>query len=207
MSFYSYGKSQPVVYAECVENTIITVDDRALSVGDLAYYIATEEREIEQQARIYDMENTNRYWSLRLRGTSFLKSEARQLILDTAIHDEIFYQMAGKAGVTLDEEEQRRLESRQYDFWSDLTEEQQRALGVTKEALWERMGEIALAQKYQIEYGMEHSVIAEDYEVGGEGYEQLLKKHRYRVNQALWRRIPFGNILYDHSVKEDSQKE
>lgn len=206
MSFYSYGKSQPVVYAECVENTIITVDDRALSVGDLAYYIAAEEQEMEQQARVYDMENTNRYWSLRLHGTTFLKSEARQLILDTAIHDEIFYQMAKKAEVTLDEEEQSRLESRQYDFWSDLTEEQQSALGVTKEALWKRMGEIALAQKYQIEYGMEHSVIAEDYEVGGEGYEQLLKEHSYRVNQALWQRIPFGNILYNHSA-EHSQKE
>ena len=206
MSFYSYGKSQPVVYAECVENTIITVDDRALSVGDLAYYIAAEEQEMERQARVYDMENTNRYWSLRLHGTTFLKSEARQLILDTAIHDEIFYQMAKKAEVTLDEEEQSRLESRQYDFWSDLTEEQQSALGVTKEALWKRMGEIALAQKYQIEYGMEHSVIAEDYEVGGEGYEQILKEHSYRVNQALWKRIPFGNILYNHSA-DHSQKE
>lgn len=207
LSFYAYAESMPKVYAEQVNQAVLTVDERTLTVGDLAYYIVAEEQHIEQQARIYDMDDTNRYWSIRLRGMSFLKSEARKLVIKNAVHDEIFYQMAKAAGVILDEEEQRLLESRQYDVWSDLTEEQQEALGVTKQELWKRMGEIALAQKYQIEYGMEHSVIAEDYEVDGEGYAQLLKEHSYHVNQTLWQKIPFGNILYDHTIEMDSQKE
>ena len=207
LSVYSYTRKEPKVYAEEVDQVLLTVDDRTLTVGDLAYYIIAEEQHIEQQARIYDMEDTNRYWSIRLKGMSFLKSEARRLVIETAVHDEIFYQMAKEKGVILDEDEQRLLESRQYDIWSDLTEEQQAALGVTKKALWKRMGEIALAQKYQIEYGMEHSVIAEDYEVDGEGYAELLKEHHYHVNETLWGRLPFGNILYDHRKETDSQKE
>lgn len=195
MSFFSYQQNQPLVYQESLMVPAVTVDERTLTMGDLAYYIATEELEIEKQAKIYDFENTDAYWGLRLRPGKFIKIEAKEMILDTAIHDEIFYQMAKEAGFTLGEEERERLAMRQYDFWSDLTEEQQERLGVEKQALMERMEQITIAQQYQFIYGMEHSIVAEDYAVDGEKYQELLEEHSVKVNRSEWNRIPFGEVV------------
>ena len=84
---------------------------------------------------------------------------------------------------------------RQYDFWSDLTEEQQERLGVEKQELMDRMEQIAIAQQYQFVYGMEHSIVAEDYAVDGEKYQDLLKEHSVKVNRSDWNRIPFGEVV------------
>jgi len=132
---------------------------------------------------------------MRLRPGRFIKIEAKEMVLDTAIHDEIFYQMAMDAGFTLGEEEQESLAMRQYDFWSDLTEEQQERLGVEKQELMDRMEQIAIAQQYQFVYGMEHSIVAEDYAVDGEKYQDLLKEHSVKVNRSDWNRIPFGEVV------------
>lgn len=201
MSFFSYQQKQPLLYRESLMVPAVTVDERTLTMGDLAYYIAAEELEIEKQAKIYDLENTDAYWGMRLRPGRFVKSEAKEMILDAAIHDEIFYQMAEEAGFTLDEEEQERLALRQYDFWSDLTEEQQERLGVEKQELMERMEQIAIAQQYQFIYGMEHSIVAEDYAVDGEKYQELLEEHSVKVNRSEWNRIPFGEVVL--GSKED----
>lgn len=195
MSVYSYQQGLSLVYRDSLSIPAVTVDERTLTMGDLAYYIAAEELEIESQARVYDLENTNQYWGLRLRPGKFIKNEAKQLILDTAVHDEIFYQMAQEAGFSLEEEDKERLALQQYDFWSDLTVEQRERLGVKKEALMERMEEIAISQRYQFAYGMEHSIVIEDYAVDGEKYEDLLKEHHVKVNKSQWKRIPFGEVI------------
>ena len=195
MSFFSYQQKQSLVYQESLMIPAVTVDERELTMGDLAYYIAAEELEIEKQAKIYDLENTDKYWGMRLRPGKFIKIEAKEMILDTAIHDEIFYQMAKEAGFTLGEEEQERLALRQYDFWSDLTEEQQERLGVEQQELMERMEQIATAQQYQFIYGMEHSIVADDYAVDGEKYQDLLKEHDVKVNRSEWNRLPFGEVV------------
>lgn len=207
MSVYSYQQRQSLVYRDSLAIPAVTVDERTLTMGDLAYYIAAEELEIESQARVYDLENTNEYWGLRLGPGKFIKIEAKQLILDTAIHDEIFYQMAKEAGFTLEEEEQERLALQQYDFWSDLTEEQQERLGVGKEALMKRMEEIAIAQRYQFVYGMEHSIVIEDYAVDGEKYQDLLKEHYVKVNKSQWKRIPFGEVVLDSKENPEDETE
>ncbi len=195
MSFFSYQQKQPLVYHESLMVPAVTVDERTLTMGDLAYYIAAEELEIEEQAKIYDLENTDKYWGMWLRQGGFIKIEAKEMVLDTAIHDEIFYQMAMDAGFTLGEEEQESLAMRQYDFWSDLTEEQQERLGVEKQELMDRMEQIAIAQQYQFVYGMEHSIVAEDYAVDGEKYQELLEEHSVKVNRSDWNRIPFGEVV------------
>ena len=69
-----------------------------------------------------------------------------------AVHDRIFYAMAEKEGITLEEEEEKRLSNSQYDFNSDLEEEQKEWLGVSEDELNESMRKLALAEKYQSIY-------------------------------------------------------
>ncbi len=205
ISVWSYQNRQPLVYREHLDKIVLTVDDREMTLGDLAYYIAMQELAMDEQASVYDMENKNAYWGLRFGSHGFVKTEAKEMILDTAIHDEIFYQMAVKEGILLDEEEQRLLELKHYDFWSDLTEEQRKRIGVDKEQLKKRMEEISVAQKYQFLYALENSVVSEDYECNGEGYLQLLEEHEVQTDNSVWNRVPFGEVIVDSREIEETE--
>ena len=71
----------------------------------------------------------------------------------------------------------------------------------------ERMEEIAIAQRYQIVYGMEHSIVIEDYAVDGEKYQDLLKEHRVKVNKSQWKRIPFGEVILGSRGNSEDETE
>lgn len=192
-----YEKKQPLVFAESLELVAVTIDEEALTLEDLAYYIAAEELVIEEQANVYDMENRNIYWGLRLGAGKFIKLEAKRIALDSAIHDEIFFRMAKEAGVSLDEKEREIVELKCYDLWSDLTEEQRARLGIGEDALLKSMERVALAEKYQFLYALDHSIVSEDFAVDGEGYEALRKEHTVRENKSVWSRVDFGAIVVE----------
>ncbi len=203
-SLASYQNTRDLDYSESLEKTIVTVDGNELTLKDLTYYIVKQELSVEDQARVYDIENTNTYWGLRLKRTGrFVKIEAKQAIIDAAVHDEIFYRMAREENILLSEEEEERLLWMQYDFWADLEEEQIDRLGVEKEDVDAVMERVAIAQKYQMLYTPQYNADSEYFDVGEEGYTQLLKEHKYKVNESVWKRIPFGNIILDHGVRTD----
>ncbi|MFR6392559.1 MAG: hypothetical protein ACLUN0_06485 [Roseburia sp.] len=56
----------------------------------------------------------------------------------------------------------------------------------------------ALAQKYQNQIAAENNSDFDGYSAGAEPYEQILKKHKYELNEKLWDRVDFGNIILNH---------
>lgn len=196
-SVLHYRNEQPLVFSESLDLTAVTVDEKELTLSDLAYYIGAEELEIEDQANVYDRENRNLYWGLRLRFGLFLKTAAKQMVLDSAVHDEIFSRMAQEAGVSLEKEEQKTVELKCYDFWSDLTQEQRARFGVDRSALMECMERVALAEKYQFLYALDHNILYDDLSVDGEAYETMRKEHTVRENRSVWKRVDFGDIVVE----------
>lgn len=120
-----------IVYRDYLSEDILTVDGEKLQLGDLAMYIAYEELKVEDEAAAYDYYDTNKYWNLHTSGR-FVKEVAKTHVIEMAVHDEIFYRQAMAEKLTLDEKEEEQLCSRQEDFWTDMTEEQQESLGVDK---------------------------------------------------------------------------
>lgn len=195
---YSYENKKALVYNECLDLTAVTVDGEILTMSDLAYYIAREELAVEEQAKVYDYEDTKKYWKLNISYGKFMKTEAKDLVIDIAVHDYIFYRMALEQGVVLDEEEERLLELYQSDLWNDLGEEGREGLGVSEETFKEMMSRAAIGQKYQEEYTLEHATDLEDYDLDGEKYQEMLKEHKIKTNRRVWNRIPFGDIVIQH---------
>lgn len=198
VSWQSYQQKQPIVYADHTDTVVVTVDGNKLTLRDFSYYIAAQELNVEAQAAVYDSSNTRTYWGMRLGKGKFVKTAAKESVLDAVIHDEIFYRMAVEAGFVLEKPDQTELSAKQDDFWSDLTEEQRERLGVTKEELDEVMYRAALAQKYQQAYTLEHTTDSEYYDVGEEGYEELLQQHSCKIKKKVWERVPFGEIILEH---------
>ena len=170
-----------------------------ISVGalTLAMYIAYEELKVEDEAAAYDYYDTNKYWNLHTSGR-FVKEVAKTHVIEMAVHDEIFYRQAMAEKLTLDEKEEEQLRSRQEDFWTDMTEEQQERLGVDKAEIDRQLEKAALAQKYQNQIAAENNSDFDGYSAGAEPYEQILKEHKYKLNEKLWDRVDFGNIILNH---------
>ena len=197
ISLFASERRGKIVYREYLSEDILTVDGEKLQLGDLAMYIAYEELKVEDEAAAYDYYDTNKYWNLHTSGR-FVKEVAKTHVIEMAVHDEIFYRQAMAEKLTLDEKEEEQLRSRQEDFWTDMTEEQQERLGVDKAEIDRQLEKAALAQKYQNQIAAENNSDFDGYSAVAEPYEQILKEHKYKLNEKLWDRVDFGNIILNH---------
>lgn len=196
-SYYTNKMKEILVYKDVLDETAVTVDSKVLLVRDMAFYVAYEERTVEDQAEIYDDEDTNAYWNLHING-EFMKVTARKAAMNMAVHDEIFYEMAQAEGISLSEEETATLEQKQSDFWMDLSDEAKERLTVSQDEINEVMGRMALAQKYQNIYAGMQGVGYEDYDFEGDAYLKLKEQHQVVINEKVWDRLDFGNITLNH---------
>lgn len=194
---YTRAQKRPLSFNESLDLVVVTVDGRELTLRELAFYIAYEEQRIEADARVYDPEDTGKYWRIYTNHT-FLREKGKQTVVDMAVHDEIFYQLAMTENMELTAKEETYLANSQYDFWSDLEEEQRESLGVSEDVLKESMRRIALAEKYQYLLAEMKNTDFEEYSVAGAAYQRMLEEHEYEVDASIWDRIRFGSITVDH---------
>lgn len=200
MVFYT-DSHKMLVYGENLDETAVTVDGEALSLEDIAFYVAYEETMIEKQAEIYSLFDADAYWKQYVGGEN-VKEAGKQAVLDMAVHDEIFYCMAKEEGLELSPEENAALVSKEGDFWADLTEEQKERLGVTEQKISDTMFRLALAEKYQTVLTERNSFdeevhTYESYGVSGSNYKKILEDHTYSVNEKVWDKIDFGNVIVE----------
>lgn len=197
-AIYRSDHTGKLAYDQHLEETVLIVDENELTLGDLAVYIAYEEQLVEQQALAYDYSNPEAYWNVYLNNGGFVKLLAKQAVIDMAVHDEIFYQMALQEGITLEDEDREELAMTQEDFWLDLSEEGRQRLGVTREQLDAELEKKALAEKCQEIYAVSQHSDFDGYNTGERPYEKLLEQHSYQIKEKLWERIDFGNITLTH---------
>lgn len=201
LGMYSYrvgqGKTR-LVYADSLDMTAAEVNGITLTLREVAFYVAYEEDQVEQQALAYDADDTNSYWNLHTE-EGYIRTAARNAAIQMAIHDELFYRMALLEQLELTGEEEAALQSRTEDFWADLADlEKDKMLGIGREDIEEAMRKIAYAQKMQRIYAELHNRAYEDYDFTTDTYAELLAEQDYTINQNVWSRIGFGNITLEH---------
>ena len=194
----SYDSKKMLVFRDSLDKVVVTVDGKDLTIKEIAFYVAYEETTIEEQAYVYDPEDTGAYWKLHIDG-QFIRVAGKQAALDMAIHDEIFYELAQKEGLTVAEEEQVALNNKESDFLSYLTDEQKEKLGVTEDQIKETITHLALAEKYQ-NFLAEQSVddSYDSYSISGENYQKILDEHSVKVRDKVWDKIDFGSVVVNH---------
>lgn len=187
-----------LLYPQSLDQVAAEVDGQELTLKDMAFYIAYDEMVVEEQAEIYNPEDTARYWNLKADGT-YIRQLSKQNVMEKAIHDEIFYAMAVSDGMELTEEDEIKISEVQDLFWDNIMYgDKLERLGVTEDELNQSIRKIGLAQKYQSVYAGVHQIAMEDLEVGGSGYEVMCQEHRYRVHDDVWDRVNYGDITLTH---------
>lgn len=198
MSYVRGNNREDLVYRDNLDKVVLTVDGADLTLKDLAFYIAYEEKEVEELAKVYDESDTKKYWNLHIDGV-FVKLSAKSAIIQMAVHDEIFYQLALEMELCLNEEEKAKLDISTEDFWNDLSDyDRTMKLGVDKEDISLQMEKIALAEKYQMILAGMNGYEYEDYAFSKEAYQEVLKEHKYKVKESVWNRIPIGDVTLEH---------
>lgn len=186
---------QKLVYAESLDKKVLTVNGRDFNLRQLAFYVAYEEMQVEEEALVYQPSDPGKYWNLHVDGV-FVKVAARNAAIQMAIHDAIFYEMAMDEGIELNEEQVQALENDEEDFWNDLQDyDGAERMGITREDIHETMERIAYAQWYQTIYARIMNKEYEDYDFTKEDYTDLLDKNTYKIYDGVWERVDFGNVI------------
>lgn len=188
-------RQKTITFNEHLDDTVLVLDGQKYPLRELAFYVAYEEQLVQKQALLYDTDNTNSYWNIHMNG-HFVRVRARQIAMDMAVHDFIFYELALELGMELSEDETTYALSRSEDFWMDLGELGQKRLGITQEELDEDLLRMALAQKYQELYAAMENAASEDFDVGQAAYEKLLKQHEYKV-KSVWDGVSMGHVTLE----------
>ena len=201
-AIFIYNKSDNskdwLVYSKSLDKVVVTVDGQKLTLRDMAFYIAYDEAMVEEQAEIYDAENTARYWNVMTNGV-FIRQLSKENVMKKAIHDEVFYQMAMHDELELTQEDEEKISEVQHMFWNSIMyEDKQTRLGVSQEDLNTAIRKIGIAQKYQSIYAQLEQTDMEAYNIGSEAYEKLLEEHTVQINKAVWERVNYGDVTLEH---------
>ena len=189
---------EDIIYPEALDMVLATVEGEEITLREFALYVAHQEMEVQEQAKVYDPDDTRKYWNIHTNGT-YICFAARNEAMSMAIHDELFYQMAVELNVELSEEERQILQNDVEDFWYDLTDDgKEKKLGIVKEDIYTAMEKIAYAQKAQLIAAGIDGVKYKDYDYHSEMFLDFLSDYKYKVYDNVLSRLDFGDITLEH---------
>ena len=189
---------EDIVYNESLPVVVAIVEDEPISLRDFAVYVAHQEAQVQEQAIVYDPDDTRKYWNVHTDGT-YISHAARNEAMSMAIHDELFYQLSQEFDISFTDEEMSIIENDVEDFWNDLVdEEKEKRLGITKEDVYNTMYKIAVSQKSQMIYAKIHGVDYEDFDFYEEEFLAFLENYEYEVDDSVLNRIDFGDVTLVH---------
>lgn len=192
LSLSACGKKE-VLPADNKEEVILTIDDREVTLGDLAYYIYSVEQLVQQQAYVYDKDDPTLYWKLYTNG-KFLKLLAKDMCLERAERDFILAAEADNKGIKLSEEQTEGARYFAEETFSDIDSTIINRLGLTQDMLTETILRAQLAEYYAKTIVEEESLAEDDLKVGGSYYNALKDKHNIEVKEDEWEEVEFGKI-------------
>lgn len=177
--------------------TVLTIDGENITFSDIAYYFLRKERDIEEEALIYNPSAPKDFWNTQKHGI-ILSAKVKKETLELIIHDAIIYKLAKENKVELNLKEQEYFSDKRKDFWDDLYEEQLENLYTTRANVNIAMKKTAIAQKYQKMLAEKKKISYARLSYGGDIYENMLKEHKVRVNKRLWNRVIMGKVTLRH---------
>lgn len=187
-----------IKYKEHLDDVCAVVNGEEITLREASYYVAYQELKVEEQAVVYNADNTGKYWNAHVDG-KFIRVEARESIEDMIVHDEIFYQMAKEEGLKLSDEELQAFENNAMDLVFDIEDYNGlEDMGVTEDDIKDSMKKAALAQKYQYIYAEINGDKAEEYDFSGKKYKEILEKNDYDLKDSLWEKVPLGSVILEH---------
>jgi hypothetical protein len=202
-----YKAQHPFVYAERLDDTILRVDDEAVTLRELGVYIYQVETFVDEQARLYNPEDRTEYWNKHFSAgleSAFVSDMAVEAVYGTCVCDHIYEKMAQEDGFTLSAKKEEKAQEDAEELWNEMSEEQRQATGVTKETVLAVCQRKALVSAYAEKFVQEVDFTGysgnpeELLSYSGDYYKnEILPQHKIWYNNALKKEIRIGKITID----------
>lgn len=196
-------------YSDHLDDAVITIDDRSVTLREFGYYIYEVEDFVQEQARIYDPDNPKHWWNTHFSAgmdSQFVCDYAKKVAINTCISDEIYYQEAVSSGITLSSDEEFQAAAQAQEVYSGMTPQQITATGIDETIILEMTRKHALATKYAetLIENEDMTAYSDDPQklVNWDGafyLEKVLPRHVTWTNEEVLDQITFGLITVNQS--------
>ncbi|MBQ8197811.1 MAG: hypothetical protein IJZ76_00075 [Lachnospiraceae bacterium] len=198
------------VYAEHLDDVVLSVDEKDITLRELGYYVYTVEMQIDKQARLYNPEDPLDYWNTRFNNGvdgAYISEMAREAVFGTCVCDLIYEQMALEAGYELTPEEKDSVKATAEKLYAGMSEEQKSTTGLTLELTVKAGMRKALVLKFASEYfeGVDFTGYSgyreELVSYSGAYYkEEILPKHEVKYETDIYDEMKLGRITTGYVV-------
>lgn len=199
------------VYEECLDDIVVTVDGRDISLRELGYYVYYVETKIDKQARLYNPEDPLDYWNTYFNSGlegGYISEMARDAVLGSCVCDLIYEEMAKENGYELTQEEKKNAEALAEVFYNSMTEEQRVTTGLTPEIVTEvemrRQLVVKFAKEYfeEIDFSGYEGYREELVSYAGDYYQkEILPAHEVKYEDKIVPELQIGRVTTGYFVK------
>lgn len=192
------------VYEESLDKTVLTVDDRQVTLREFGYYIYEVERFVGEQAVIYDASNPKEYWNKHFRAGrlgAFVSVMARDEAYSLCICDIIYEEMALREGYQLNDQEIAKAKEAADQIYSKMSEQQIAKTGLSLQLIEQIQCRKKLIAKFARDYvktidftgyeGYREELLS----AGGAYYQkEILPGHKVKCDEWIKNNLKFGKI-------------
>lgn len=183
-------------YEQSLEETAVTVGDQKISLKEASYYIMVMESNYNEAANIYNADNLDSFWNVNI-NHKYIKTMAKEAIIDACIRDNVYYQQARKEGYELNEDSIKLVEEQALDEMGKLTADQMEITDYTKEDMIKVLTKIQYAKEYVSDL-MDEGYTEEELDTGGSKYEEIENKYHPKSNDNVWDNITIGKVTINY---------
>lgn len=202
--YFVFARSRAFVYEEHLDDIVLSVDDKEITLREFGYYIYLLETDVNKQAIVYDFKNPLDYWNKYFQAgmkSQFITRMAKNKAYDVCICDLIYEEMATQAGYELTQEDTKRALAAADEIYAGMSEQQILTTGLSREIIEEIQ-----CRKYLIAGFAKDYVKTIDFEgysgyreelisSGGAYYEKnILPGHKVEINNLIKEALRFGHI-------------
>lgn len=139
-AFYSKWQREEniFVYEEHLNDTVVTVNNQAITLREFGYYIVKMEKNVQEKALIYNDKDPMEYWNVHLSAgldSGYMFEYAWNYALADCVCDLIFAQKAQEEGYSLSENGYKQAKIQAEELYTMLSTEQIEKTGLTIELL------------------------------------------------------------------------
>lgn len=182
-------------------DTLVTIDNDAVSLKESLYYIMLMEGEVNEKAIAYDSKNPRIYWNLYI-NNKYIRTWAKETVMSIIIRDYIYYHEALSENITLSDEDISQINDDIANILKNMTAAQMSSANYTENELFLILSKIAYAKKYIKSVSSKNSSYTEDsFNEDGEYYNSIYNSHSVKINDKLWENIKLGEITLNYSLQ------
>lgn len=196
------------VYEEHLDDVVITVNDRQVTLRQLSYYVYDVETKIDKQARIYNPEDPLDYWNTYFNSGvegGYISEMALDAVLGSCVCDMIYEDMARWNDYDLTTEEKEEAAKEAETLYAAMNEVQRKKTGLTPELIAEVLERKALVVKFAAEYfedvdftgysGYREELVS----YAGDYYQnEILPQHQVEYNKSVVRELSIGRVTTEY---------